>query len=169
MIIDNTYFVARNESLPVDELGSILTAYINRYEPKILSKLLGYSLYKDFEAGFNAATPEQKWLDLANGSDYTYNGILKRFDGLKEVSVNYVYYKYSKENQGNNTSIGIKTTLSENSEETDPSYKQLYSLNYIADINCQLIEFINAKNEELADTYPNYIQGVFEKMTRFNF
>lgn len=167
MIIDNTYFVANNEALPADELGSILDAYINRFEPKILTKLLGYQLYKEFEVGFNAATPEQKWLDLANGADYT-NDVLKRFDGLKLVSIAYVYYMYTKENKGHGTSIGIKLIDSENSTFADPAYKQSYSLNAIADINLQLREFIPAKNNAIADTYENYIPATYDKVNVFN-
>lgn len=168
MIIDNTYFAENNEALPSDELGSILTAYINKNEPVILTKLLGYELYKEFDAGFNEVAPTQKWLDLANGKDYRVNGVLKPFYGLKLVSIAYVYYKYTTENTGHGTSTGIKIVNSENSEFADPSYKQSYSLNDIAEINCQLREFIPTINSETVDTYENYMPNIYKKVNVFN-
>jgi len=162
MIIDNTVFVANNEALPAGDLGSILTTYIKDHEPDILSKLLGYQLYKEFDAGFNEAIQDQKWIDLATGSDYTYNGVLKRFKGAKIISRNYVYYKYILENSAMSSIVGIKRTTSENSQFASPAYKQSYALNGIERVNLQLREFIPSINSLTPDTYENYIAGVYE-------
>ena len=64
--------------------------------------------------------------------------------------------------------VGIKRTISENSEFADPKYKQSYSLNEIADINLQLREFIPSINALTPNTYENYIPGVYEKVNVWN-
>lgn len=164
-------FSGKNESLPVDEkVRDELNAYIDRFEPKILSELLGYELYKEFKAGIEAATPEQKWINLRDGADYRDScDVLSLFDGLKVASVAHIYYKFTKENQEFASEVGIKRIASQNSEGADPSRKQSIAINLASEINEQCKGFIEWSNNETPDTYENYIYIKRERITHFNF
>lgn len=88
MLIDKSYFVGdldipNTGDLPVSER---LTWFIQKYEPMFLEKLLGYPLYKVFIAGLNVtppATPDQRFIDILYGKEYTdLNGLLRKWKGL---------------------------------------------------------------------------------------
>lgn len=158
-----------NQSLPLDKVSVVLQQYIDKYEPKILTRVLGYQLYKEFKAAIDAGAPiDAKWTNLRDGTEYTYSSELRYFDGLKQLIVNYVYFKFIKEQSQFNTGVGIKSINTENSQNTDASFKQVFAFNELVDINCQLYEFITAKNDETADTYENYTYNEIEKINEFN-
>ena len=88
MLIDKSYFVGdlnipNTGDLPVSER---LTWFIQKYEPDFLQKLLGYPLYKVFVAGLNVTpptTPEQRFIDILYGKEYTdLNGLQRKWQGL---------------------------------------------------------------------------------------
>jgi hypothetical protein len=88
MLIDKSYFVGdlnipNTGDLPVSER---LTWFIQKYEPEFLLKLLGYPLYKVFIAGLAVtppATPDQRFIDILYGKEYTDpNGLLCKWQGL---------------------------------------------------------------------------------------
>lgn len=157
-----------NQSLPIDKVSAVLQQYIDKYEPRILTRVLGYQLYKEFNVGLAEETPAEKWTELRDGAEYTYNDELKYFDGLKTLIVNYVYFKFVKEQSQFNTGVGIKSIDTENSQNTDASFKQVYAFNELVDINCQLNEFITAKNDEVANTYENYSYKEIHKVNEYN-
>ena len=73
-LIDTTYFVG-DISLPVStnsNISSNLTNSITRYEDEILKKLLGYELWRDFKAGIAEDEPDQKWIDLRDGAEFSF-------------------------------------------------------------------------------------------------
>jgi hypothetical protein len=167
-IIQTTDFIL-NETLPIDELGSVLQTYITKYEPEILRRVLSYSLWKEFNTAIAGGSPAQKWVDLRDGAEYTWNGKPEFFTGVKELTVDYVYFKFIKQNSEYASGVGIKKIQTENSENADPSYKQTIAYNDMVDINSELYQFITAKNEETADTYENYNVATFNKIIHFNF
>lgn len=86
--IDASYFVG-NINIPNTGEQSVaerLTLFINKYEPQFLRKLLGYPLYKAFVAGMAVpppATPDQRFLNILYGTEYTdYQGRLQMWKGL---------------------------------------------------------------------------------------
>lgn len=88
MLIDKSYFVGdlnipNTGDLPVSER---LTWFILLNEPDFLQKLLGYPLYKVFIAGLNVTpptTPEQRFIDILYGKEYTdLNGLQRKWQGL---------------------------------------------------------------------------------------
>lgn len=106
MLIDKSYFVGdldipNTGDLPVSER---VIWFIQKYESDFLQKLLGYPLYKVFIAGLNVtppATPEQRFIDILYGKEYTdLNGILRKWQGLivtdsptLNIAGGYVYRK----------------------------------------------------------------------------
>lgn len=88
MIIDETYFVRKN-NLPqtgnTDGLSEV-QGFIDQYEPEYLKKALGYDLWKAFTDGIMSVSPAQKWLDLLEGKEYTYNGYNDRWQGFAPIT-----------------------------------------------------------------------------------
>lgn len=83
-LINHTFFVGEinipNTNKP--EVVEALSLFINKYEEKFLTELLGYELYKNFMAGLKMSPIEQVWLSLLFGTDYTYNSRIGRWKGL---------------------------------------------------------------------------------------
>lgn len=83
--IDRTYFagdlhIAQLQQTPVQEK---LDFFISIYEPECCRKLFGYEFYTEFSNGLLESSPEQKWLDLRDGVEFTgYNGRIKKWMGL---------------------------------------------------------------------------------------
>ena len=78
-------------------IDSLNNDYIPKYQKEILIKLLGYTLYLQFDVGLSVASTAQKWLDLRDGctyQDYDDNGVLQyvEFKGCKEIVKYYVYF-----------------------------------------------------------------------------
>src|SRR5574343_252793 len=170
-LIDTTYFI-NHIHLPVDEISAELTTYITKYEPEILTKVLGYELYAAFAAAL-AGTPATKWTDLRDGKDYDISSITYHYRGLKNTAkesliANYVFYKYSIHGSKFNSSFGIKQPQSENSLIIDPSGLQADIYNEMVDWIYELNQFIVAMNSVDATTYPNYIPGAIRKINKFN-
>ena len=103
-MIDDTYFVGElnipNTSQPA--VLADLNQAIDTYEREILIELLGYSLYKEFTTAIAGETPDQKWLDLRDGAEFTFNlgehTITTKWEGLINASKRsliayYVYFK----------------------------------------------------------------------------
>jgi hypothetical protein len=167
-IVATTDFIL-NESLPIDKLGTALQTYITKYEPEILRRVLGYSLWKEFNTAITGGSPAQKWVDLRDGAEYTWNSETEYFTGVKELAVDYVYFKFIKQNSEYASGVGIKKIQTENSENADPSYKQAIAYNDMVNINAELYQFITSKNSEVPDTYENYKVATLNKITHFNF
>lgn len=72
--------------------------FINKYEPKLLVDLLGYSTYKAFMAGIQEDPIPAKWLALLYGSEYTNRyGNLDKWKGLIEAAEGVVLSVYNGE------------------------------------------------------------------------
>lgn len=91
MLIDKSYFFGDLQiAQPTQtEVADNIDWFINKYEPKLLTQLLGYQLYKDLKAGMLTSPVDQKWLNLLFGVEYTnkqnkltkWNGLIITDDG----------------------------------------------------------------------------------------
>ncbi len=164
-IIDSTYF--KNElTLPSD--GIDVQPYINEHEPDILDKTLGVELADEFVAAL-AGTPATKWTDLRDGKVYDISTTKKgRYKGIKLIIADYVFDKIIADKQGEATSSGVKSGLSENADKTSPRYKQVFAQNDMVDRIAVMDDFINVTNDDTADTYPNYLPTIIEKDNIYN-
>jgi hypothetical protein len=172
MIIDNTYFI-REISLPTDQIGAELTSYIERFEPEILTKILGYDLYKQLTAGLANTYPEQKWLDLRDGCDYEQDEVYYHWRGLtnstfESIIANYVFYYYTIYGSQFNSVFGLKQVLGENSTQADYRHKQMRVYNQMVDWISEMSDFIEWSNSVDSETYPNYNPSVIRKVNVFN-
>lgn len=154
-IIDNTYFV-RDVDIPVsstEALNGSLNDSISLYEPEVLKLLLGYSLWKEMQASYNASVATvpvpliTKWDRLINGAEFSFNlngvTIKDKWEGLKNTSkvsliANYVYYWHRRNNISQNSGIGETVSKSENSTVINPRYKMKNAWNKFVDLYGEL-------------------------------
>lgn len=83
--IDRTYFHGdlHIPGLKTTAVQEKLDHFISVYEPKCLEELFGYEFKKEFTTGLLAPSPDQKWLSLRDGAEFTgYNGRIKGWMGL---------------------------------------------------------------------------------------
>jgi len=130
MIIDNTYFV--NEIfIPhakpsiTDDVTAVdedITSFIKTYSTECLAKCLGFVLFKEFSSKLDSSKAnglsdgvDEKWNKLLNGTEYTSNGELVYWKGIrsktgdvynKSFLADYVYYFYEKNDDDDRVGIG---------------------------------------------------------------
>ena len=170
-IIDTTYFIIDTE-LSVDEIQNELTSYIDRFEPEILTMILGYDLKKQFVDAL-AGTPAQKWLDLRDGKDFTVDGIYYNWKGMANTLKNsliakYVYYQYLVNTNSFTSNNGIKLVNSENAINTNPRQKQCLAYNSMVNDIKKMDYFINNQNSLDPSAYTNYNPITIERINIFN-
>src|SRR5687768_14727720 len=117
-LIDETYFVGELKIPNTDrqEVSEPLLRMIAHREKELLTDLLGYEMYKDFLA--NQAEPVNA--ALLNGAEYTLNGQLNKWEGLRNVTekrsliANYVYFHWQDDQISKTTGLGEKKPKAEN-------------------------------------------------------
>lgn len=80
-LIDRTYFVGELNIPNTHQaaIGSAVDLFIEQYEEKLLTEVLGYTLYKALKAGLQVVPVAQKWTDLIEGVEYTDLATKTRF------------------------------------------------------------------------------------------
>lgn len=146
-IIDYTYLINEEVKIPIPnkvELRVGITDSINLYEGQILKHLLGYKMWKEMKAAYDAsldAVPVPlitKWANLINGAEFEfeYNGktYFDKWIGLKNTQkqsliANYVYFFHRRYNISQYSSIGETISNAENSRVINPYSKLVNSWN----------------------------------------
>lgn len=86
MILTPEDFLDRPFRVPNQEESSDFSNFIEVKETELLINLLGYELYLEFkEALEGSGDIEDKWTELRDGADYTYNEKLYRYGGLVDL------------------------------------------------------------------------------------
>lgn len=159
MIVTRSYFkgeiqVANSQKKAPNSnlLGNSLSLdqFIARYERVILTKLLGYDLYKSFSDQFDVSAAgvwtlktgiDAKWGDLLNGKEYVENGINVKWQGLifKDGTTNdgidqsliayYVYSKFIEATEFNHSGVGMQSEASKNSTRVNARAKVANAFN----------------------------------------
>jgi hypothetical protein len=71
-------------------------AFIDKYEPIIVRKVVGDKLYNEIQAASEPYTGEMAV--LLNGGTYTVEGVDYHFRGLKWITAGFIYYWYQRNN-----------------------------------------------------------------------
>ena len=132
--IDNTYFVG--EIAIPNQTGTIsnataITQAIGQYEKEILISLLGYKLYSLLIADLSEGEPQsQIYKDLVNGAEFEINGILLKWNGLKNsdkqsLIAYYTYYKMIERETVHNSGIGAILAKGEKGNRVSPVNKMI--------------------------------------------
>lgn len=164
MTIDTTYFEGEL-SLGQITSGAVTAAvnlYIEKYEDLLLTRLLGYELYRDYKAGIAVVpTPLTKWTELRDGKEYTNSyDVLTKYRGLKFTSgslkqspiANFVYYHYLKDNISFTMGAGEVKPKSNSSDNVNPYPKMVRAWNEMVDWNWELVHFLR----EYDTIYPQF-------------
>lgn len=159
-IIDYNYFVGE---INLPHTGSedgyaVVDQFINRYEQEYLQSVLGYDLWKAFTNGIAATEPEQKWIDLRDGKEFTnLSGYNTKWMGFKNSELKspiacYVYFHFMEDRVTDTAFIGEVKPSAENATQASPSAKMMNAWNRMAEMTDILYDFLRA-NE---DTYPEF-------------
>lgn len=176
----NDYFII-DIALPVDEVQNELNGFIARFEKEILIKCLGYDLYSAFITALSG-TPDQKWVELRDGKEYTQDGVKVKWNGLintdkESLIAYYVYYKFLTSSSRFASSNGVKLINNENSVNIGPRQNQVYAYNRALDLigfpgddlrNGTLYNFLYYSNGVDSTTYPNWYFTQLGKINIFN-
>jgi hypothetical protein len=136
--------------------GKLLQSYINKYEPIILTEILGYTLYTLYEA--NKMQGSGVYHDLRVGADFTdkleranrWQGFITA--GMNPIA-NYIYCKYLEETEVAVTGVGTRKANSENMVLASPLPKMQRAWNEMVEWLWIMDDFLR-QNES---SYPDYI------------
>lgn len=135
-LIDKTYFTGE---LDIPDTGNAnvearLNSFINKYEPKFLTLLLGAALYGDYKTAKAAATEEAPlaaiWTDLEAL--------------VKSLLAGYVYYWYMRDAATKTTGVGEVKPAVENGAVVDSMAKQVRAWNEMAEGIRDLYDMLDA-------------------------
>ncbi len=147
-------------------------AYLDEKEADILKKLLGLELYDEFIAGLDEDYPEQKWLDLRDGVQYTYLSVKYEWVGVIKMLTPLIFAMDLRDNYDNYSDAGISVGLIENAEMINPALRivQAWNKGYAIAGNCNnpkhsLYGFLTVNKD--AD-YTTWVFTDIGSMNRFN-
>lgn len=156
MIIDTSYFFGDIliGQLSEQAVQDKVNWFINQYEPEILRGLLGYETYKLM----SAETPEQRFVDIKTGKEYTdEKGILRKWDGLVSGKISliayYVYYWYQRSQSTTTSGTGEGKTQTQNAIPISAMDKMASAWNKMVTLNEELYCFLNTKKDVYTEWY----------------
>jgi L-rhamnose mutarotase len=178
-LINKDYFIGEINIAQLSQttVQSLLTVFINKREPEYLEMALGYAFAQEYAAGLAAEEPDQKWIDLRDGVEYTNkDGYTKKWKGftnsVKQSPIaNYTYYWFQRDNTTFSTGNGEKEGKSDNANNTGSMSKQARAWNEMVEQTKSLHDFLlNKKDGDtlVYDTFDIEQVQVFEKINMLN-
>jgi hypothetical protein len=162
-LIDTSYFYGDLSIAQVTEesVETVVKRFIVFYEPALLTNLLGYELYKNYQAGILAGT--QKYKDIRDGKEYTNRaGRFNKWRGLRQtlgsekfsLIANYTYYHYLRTLVTQTTATGEKSSNAQNAVGTSSAFKMSRAWNQMVEWNWELVEFLLSNPSD----YPEFLK-----------
>lgn len=152
MLIDLTYFTGEilvaQRSQP--EVQEDLTRLVAKYEPKVLTDLMGKTMYAAFIAGLAEETPDAKWINLKNGVPGEWMGLANATK--LSLIANYVYCMWSRKENTQTAGIGTVVPKAENATKIAPVDNYVRAWNEMVDWICELHAYLLAHPSD----YPDY-------------
>ena len=155
-IIESADFIGDVE-IPVGEwTEDKLNLYIDQVEEDILTSLLGWTLYQELESNLNVHPLPAKWANLIDGDTYTSGEITFKFKGLTEMLKHFVFFYYMRDNEMENTQIGVVINSATNADRVTPVTSNLLRRHWNKGIKiyndaCSYITITNEPGEVYAD------------------
>lgn len=107
MILELTDFLKRPYLIPNQQESVDLEEWIDATERNLLKDLLGYELYKEFNEALESSQPlDQRFVDLRDGVEYTYNDVLRKYEGMLDLLRPAVYALWIEEGAYKFTNVG---------------------------------------------------------------
>ena len=132
-----------------------LTNYITEYQERILRDLLGDPLYINWSEN----PTDAKYTSLRDGETYTYtDGKKYIYTGLKKMLVYFIWSLYKPDAETKDTITGESNSENENSEKAQANIyrKSVARWNVGVKLYHEAIQYIEFKNSETADYYPDF-------------
>jgi hypothetical protein len=138
-LIDQTYFIKELSIPNLNEMDSdnltVLNQYIDEKCRELLQNALGYVLFKDLDSkitnGVLDTLAPQKWLNFVNGTEYTKEGKLYKWKGLRyteglyksSLMAKYTFYSWLKDSISVVTGTGEKMINSQNAQNVNSNQR----------------------------------------------
>jgi hypothetical protein len=121
LIVKNSDFVGKYELSTTRYNTDSIDAYIQKYEPYYLNKLLGVELNKLFQIELSSNNPPTTtiWKTIYDNLYFDYAKEVFYSNGIKEMLLGLIYYHYTMDLQQNQTPVGVVSPNSENSLNVD--------------------------------------------------
>lgn len=148
-IIQESDFIGDVE-IPVGEwTEDKLNLYIDQVEEDILTSLLGWTLYDELISNLNTHPFPAKWANLIDGDTYSTGEITYKFKGLTEMLKHFVFFYYMRDNEMENTQIGVVMNNATNADRVTPVTSNLLRRHWNKgiDIYNDACAYITNKNE----------------------
>lgn len=131
--------------------------FIDKYEPQLLSEVLGYTLAKDLLTAFNASETSGPEFDLWNGAEFTdKHGRANKWPGFLTVGwsliANYIFCKWMEETASHNTGNGEKVSNSANATNVLVSTRMSNAWNEMVTLLLIMDDYL----VQNANDYPDY-------------
>jgi len=107
-----------------------IQAYIDKYEKRYLTELLGGDLYALFAADLilGSGTPtEPRFLTIFEALTIDLTWCILYSEGMKEMLLGFIYYEYTKDEIVQMTPVGNVRPVGQNSEVAGSLYTQIYT------------------------------------------
>lgn len=123
--------------------------FVSEVQDTDIKRLLGEEMYADLMINYDGeeeenTTPE-KYLELLNGKQYTYNGKNYLFNGLKQIIAYYTYYAFVKQWGVHITNAGLQVKTGDFSLPVEDATRG----RLIGDIKSKLVVFVQDLNNFL--------------------
>ncbi len=141
-ITDATYYLRGNKFIPnnnnknaeiagVPNSGNEIDYFRGKIERLFIISLLGVEGANELKTALDdLVNADQKWIDLIEGVNYTVDGVVYRFDGLRgndkeSLVAYYVFCKYMENDESTYSTTGVVKSNASNSDSLKPSRKYL--------------------------------------------
>jgi len=148
-ILQESDFIGDVE-IPVGEwTEDQLNIYIHDVEEDILTSLLGWTLYDELHDALSVNPLPEKWEKLIDGDTYSTGEITYKFKGLTEMLKHFVFFYYMRDNEMENTQVGIVMNNTTNADRVTPVTSNLLRRHWNKgiDIYNDACAYITNKNE----------------------
>lgn len=148
-----------------DDRNTLNVNYCPFVEKKMLTKLMGETLYNDFKNN----TTVTKYANLINGvsTTYEYNGKNKVYTGLKDMLAYFTWFYYVSDQQTFNSQVGQVQPKVQNATIVNPAGKYAMIWNEAVELYYQAIDYINYINSVTPDTYDDFLYEDIDKINQF--
>jgi hypothetical protein len=170
LIIDSTYFINKLALPQLSNAEGLIAVnnFILQYESEFLECALGFDLWQAFVAGVEDSSPEERWLWLLEGQNYTINGRNGTWRGFENHSklspiANYVFYQFMDNKAVDFVLTGNVISSTENNRTVNGVDRMIDTWNRMVDLNTDLIQYLRA-NKSL---YPEWKECTHGWLTHY--
>lgn len=160
-IISASYFNGGSHNIPnidAPEIEELMTSLIDEFEPKYLIGVLGYRLFKAFDAERQQEPIPERAEKLLTGDEFEWGGELLNWDGFSNETTfqspiaDYVMSYYVNDRSSISMGIGEGQPKSIHSDIVNPLPKIMHNWNNMIRKNAILFAYLRAN----ATIYPEF-------------